>query len=60
MITKLVLFLVLVILIVLINLGAKRNMKAGIGSSSKGIKLMGKMALMIGVAIVILAVSVFH
>lgn len=60
LITKLILFLFLVVLILLINLNAKRNLNEEIERSSKGVKIMGKMAFMIGVIIVILAVMVFH
>lgn len=60
LITKLILFVLLIVLILLINLRAKSNLKEGIEESSKWINVMGKMALMIGVIIVILAVMIFH
>ncbi|WPR76245.1 hypothetical protein [Algoriphagus sp. NG3] len=60
LVVKLVLFVILIVLIMMINLRAKRNMEAGIEKSSRSIDLMGKAALLIGVTIVLLAVSVFH
>ena len=58
LIIKLVLFLILVILILLINQGASKN--SDTEESLKKVGIMGKLALLTGVAIVILAVNVFH
>ena len=58
LIIKLVLFLILVILILLINQGASKNSETE--DSLKKIGIMGKLALLTGVAIVILAVNIFH
>lgn len=60
LVMKLVLFVILVILIVLINIGAKKNFKNYTEGTSKQMELMGKLALLIGVVIVVLAVNVFH
>lgn len=60
LIFKLVLFLILVILILLINIGAKKDLKNDTEENAKRIGIMGKLALLIGVAIIIVAVSIFH
>lgn len=60
LILKLTLFLILVILILLINQVAKKNSKKVTEENLKGIELMGKLALIIGIVIVMLAVNVFH
>lgn len=60
LILKLVLFVILVTLIILINLGAKKNFKNATEGNTNRIELMGKLALIIGVVIVILAVNIFH
>ena len=60
LILKLVLFLILVILILLINLDARKNFKNDTEGNLKRIEIMGKLALLIGVVIVIIAVNVFH
>ena len=60
LIAKLVLFVILVILIFLINLGARNNYQNQDVANLKRIEIMGKISMVIGVAIVILAVNVFH
>lgn len=60
LILKLVLFLILIILILLINQGAVKNLKNDNEDHLKRIEIMGKLSLIIGVAIVIIAVKVFH
>ncbi len=59
LILKLVLFVVLVILILLINQGAKMNSENDSGNF-KRIEIIGKLAMLVGVVIVILAVTIFH
>ncbi|EGV43357.1 DUF2269 family protein [Bizionia argentinensis JUB59] len=60
LILKLVLFLILVILIMLINYDVRNNYKNDTENNLKRIELMGKISLVIGVLIVIVAVNVFH
>ena len=60
LILKLVLFIILVILIFFINQGARNNYQNQNAGNLKRIELMGKLAMVLGVAIVILAVNVFH
>ncbi len=60
LILKLALFLILVILIFLINQGAKKNLKNEAEGNLKGVELMGKLAMIIGVVIVIIAVNIFR
>lgn len=60
LIAKLVLFVVLVVLIILINLGARNNYQNQDLATLKRIELLGKISMVIGVAIVILAVNVFN
>ena len=60
LILKLVLFIILVILIILINQGARNNYQNHDLKNLKRIELMGKFAMVLGVAIVVLAVNVFH
>lgn len=60
LILKLILFLVLAILILLMNLGAAKNLKNDNEDHLKRIEIMGKLTLIIGVAIVIIAVTIFH
>ncbi len=60
LILKLVLFVLLLVLIWLINQGAKKNLKNHSEDKLKRIELMGKFAMIIGITIVILAVSIFH
>lgn len=60
LILKLVLFIILVVLIVLINLGAQKNFKNHSDGTLKRVELMGKLAMVIGIVILILAVSIFH
>lgn len=57
---KLVLFFILIVLILLINQVTKKNIKNGTEDNLKGIETMGKLTLIIAIAIVILAVSIFH
>ncbi len=60
LILKLVLFVILLVLIWLINQGAKKNFKNHSEGKLKQIELMGKVAMLIGITIVILAVNIFH
>ena len=60
LILKLVLFVILIILIFLINHGARNNYQNQDARNLNRIELMGKLAMIIGVAIVILAVNVFN
>ena len=60
LIAKLVLFVILVVLILLINRGARNNYQNQNVANLKRIELMGKISMVIGVAIVILAVNVFQ
>ena len=60
LILKLVLFLILLILIVLMNQGAVKNLRNNTEDHLKRIEIMGKLTLILGVVIVILAVNVFH
>lgn len=60
LILKLILFFILVVLIVLINLGANKNFKSHSDNTIKRVELMGKLAMIIGVVILILAVNIFH
>ena len=60
LILKLVLFVILVVLIILINIGAKKNFKNATEGNTNRIELMGKLAMIIGIVIVFLAVAVFH
>ena len=60
LILKLVLFLILVVLILLINQGAKNNFKKHSEGNLKRVGLMGKLAMIIGIIIAILAVNIFH
>ncbi len=60
LVLKLVLFVVLVILILLINQGAKKNLNNATQSNLNRIGILGKLALLVGVVIVIVAVNVFH
>lgn len=60
LILKLVLFLVLIVLILLINREAKLNAQRESSLPSKRAGILGKLALIVGVLIVILAVNIFH
>lgn len=60
LILKLVLFLILVILILIINQSAKKNLKNDTESNLKRIEIMGKLTLLLGILIVIVAVFIFH
>lgn len=60
LILKLVLVFILIVLILFINRGAKKDYINDTEEHTKGIEIMGKIALIIGVSIVIIAVNVFH
>jgi uncharacterized membrane protein len=60
LIIKLILVFVLAVLIVLINLLAKKTIKADAESQLKKMEVLGKMTLIVGLMIVILAVNIFH
>ncbi len=60
LIIKLILVLVLIILILLIGQGARKNYKNNAEGNLKRIGFMGKLALLIGITIVIVAINVFH
>lgn len=60
LILKLVLFSILVLLIVFIKQGVKKNSENYEVDNLKRMELMGKLTLIISVIIVILAVSIFH
>lgn len=60
LILKLVLVMVLVVLITMINLSSKKAMKGDADGQLKKMESLGKMTLIIGVVIVILAVYIFH
>ena len=60
LIAKLILFVILVILIFLINRGARNNYQNQNVANLKRIEIMGKISMVIGVVIVILAVNVFN
>ena len=57
---KLILVLLLVIIITLINFSTKRAKKGGLEIELKRMEKLGKMTLIIGLTIVILAVYIFH
>lgn len=60
LILKLILVLILVVLIILINLLTKKARKSDPETQLKKMEQLGKMTLMIGLTIVILAVYIFH
>lgn len=60
LIIKLSLVLVLIVLITLINLAAKKAKKGDAERQFKKMELLGKMTLITGLAIVIIAVNIFH
>ena len=60
LIAKLILFVILVVLILLINRGARNNYQNQNVANLKRIEIMGKISMVIGVVIVILAVNVFN
>lgn len=60
LILKLILVLILVVLIILINLLSKKARKSDPETQLKKMEQLGKMTLMIGLIIVILAVYIFH
>jgi uncharacterized membrane protein len=57
---KLTLVLVLLVLITLITQSSKRAMKGDALAELKKMEKLGKMTLIVGVTIVILAVNIFH
>ena len=60
LIIKLVLVFILIILILLIGQGEKKRYKNNVEGNSKRKGIMGKLALLIGITIIILAVNIFH
>ena len=60
LIAKLVAFFILIVLIFLIGQETRTNRKKNTEGNLKRIELMGKLTLLIGIAIIILAVKVFH
>ena len=60
LIFKLIFFVVLLILIMLINWLSAKNLKNETPKNLKAIELIGKLALLVGVGIVIIAVQVFE
>lgn len=60
LIAKLILVFVLAILIVLIGIRSKRAKKGDAAVELRKMEFLGKMTLIIGIIIVILAVNVFH
>ena len=60
LILKLVLFLILEILILVMNQLAVNSLKNDTENHLKRIEIMGKLTLVIGVSIVIIAVTIFH
>jgi MFS family permease len=60
LIVKLALVFILIILIILINLSAKKALNGDAERQFKKLKLMGKMTLIIGLSILIVAVNIFH
>ena len=60
LILKLILVIILVVLIVLINLFSKKAMKGDAERQLKKMERLGKMTLIIGLGIIILAVNIFH
>lgn len=58
--TKLILVAILTILVVLISLESKRILKNDFDTGMKKIELYGKLSFVIGLAIVVLAILVFH
>jgi uncharacterized membrane protein len=57
---KLALVLVLIVLIAMINIAGKKAMKGDAEKQFKKMKTMGKLTLIISLAIVIVAVNIFH
>ncbi|GHB63856.1 hypothetical protein [Persicitalea jodogahamensis] len=60
LILKLVLIIILVVLIIIINIYSKKAMEGDAEEQLKKMELVGKMTMIIGLAIVILAVMIFH
>lgn len=60
LIVKLVLVVVLMVLLILIHNGTKRAQKGDAEKNLKKIEPYGKLTLMVGTIIVIIAVSIFH
>jgi uncharacterized membrane protein len=60
LIAKLILVLVLIILIALIGIGSKKARNADPAVQLKKMEALGKMTLVVGIIIVILAVCIFH
>ena len=60
LILKLVLVIILVLLIILINISSGKAKKADAAGQLKKMEQFGKMTLLIGLVIVILAVNIFH
>ena len=60
LITKLFLVFILVVLILLINLGTVKAYKNDTEKGLKGVEYMGKLSLLIGITIVIVAVNFFR
>ena len=60
LIVKLILVFILAILILLIGRGTKKAYKENAEGNLKKIEPMGKLTLIIGITIVILAVNIFH
>lgn len=60
LIIKLILVLILLVLITLINISAKKAKKGDAEGQLKKMGQLGKLTLLTGLAIVIIAVSIFH
>lgn len=60
LVTKLVLVLALIILLILIEVRSKKAQNGDVTAQLKKMEALGKMTLIIGVLIVIIAVNVFH
>ena len=60
LIVKLILVFILAILILLIGRGTKKAYKGNAEGNLKKIEPLGKLTLIIGITIVILAVNIFH
>jgi len=60
LITKLALVFILIILIILINLAGKKAINGDAEAQFKKMEVLGKMTLVVALAIVIVAVNVFH
>ena len=60
LILKLALFVVLIVLIILLNYFGGKNLKNDTQENVKAIELMGKLAMLVSIGIVIIAVQVFQ